>query len=83
MTKHAARPASRRRNRTLMLTVPLVALALWSWGIDAAQAAEPGKDATAASLPRILVLATGAPSQARPTRARPARTNPARSPASS
>jgi len=59
MTKHAARPASRRRNRTLMLTVPLVALALWSWGIDAAQAAEPGKDATAASLPRILVLATG------------------------
>jgi len=42
-----------------MLTVPLVALALWSWGIDAAQAAEPGKDATAASLPRILVLATG------------------------
>lgn len=59
MTKHAARPASRRRNRTLMLTVPLVALALWSWGIDAAQAAEPGKDATAAGLPRILVLATG------------------------
>ncbi|MGM4871163.1 asparaginase [Bradyrhizobium sp. MOS001] len=59
MMKHAARPASRRRNRTLMLTVPLVALALWSWGIDAAQAAEPGKDATAASLPRILVLATG------------------------
>ncbi|MET4721126.1 L-asparaginase [Bradyrhizobium japonicum] len=59
MTKQAARPASRRRNRTLMLTVPLVALALWSWGIDAAQAAEPGKDATAAGLPRILVLATG------------------------
>ncbi|WP_027547364.1 asparaginase [Bradyrhizobium sp. WSM2254] len=59
MTKPTASPAGRRQCRTFMLTVPLVALALWSWGIGAAQAAEPGKDASAASLPRILVLATG------------------------
>jgi L-asparaginase len=59
MTKLAVRPASRPQNRTLTLSVPLIALALWSWGIGgAAQAAEPGKDAPA-SLPRILVLATG------------------------
>ncbi|WFU28747.1 asparaginase [Bradyrhizobium sp. CB1717] len=43
-----------------MLAIPLLSFALWSGGIGAsAQAAEPGKDAAAGSLPRILVLATG------------------------
>ncbi|MEY9621326.1 L-asparaginase [Bradyrhizobium ottawaense] len=59
MTQHAARPAIHRRNRPSILAAPLIALALWSWGIAAAQAAESGKDAMAAGLPRILVLATG------------------------
>jgi len=43
-----------------MLAIPLLSFALWSGGIGAAaHAAEPGKDASAGGLPRILVLATG------------------------
>jgi len=44
-----------------MLSIPVIAFALWSCMIDnAAQAAEPGKDVgKTATLPRILVLATG------------------------
>ncbi|PWT85719.1 MAG: L-asparaginase 2, partial [Proteobacteria bacterium] len=60
MTKPTASPASCRQIRTSMLAIPLLSLALWSGGLGAvARAAEPGKDAAAGSLPRILVLATG------------------------
>ncbi len=60
MRKDTATPRSRRRSIS-MLSIPVIAFAPWSCTINnAAQAAEPAKDVgKAATLPRILVLATG------------------------
>ena len=59
MTRPTASAAGRRQSWISMLSIPLLALTLWTCGGIAVQAAEPGKDAPAAGLPRILVLATG------------------------
>ena len=61
MRKDTAKPARRRQSSISMLSIPVVAFALWSCVINApVQAAEAGKDVgTATNLPRILVLATG------------------------
>jgi len=59
MTRPTASAAGRRQSWISMLSIPLFALTLWTCGDIAVQAAEPGKDAPAAGLPRILVLATG------------------------
>ncbi len=60
MTNDAVTPAPHRSGRISGLAIPLMAFVLWSGCSGApAQAAEPGKDASAGGLPRILVLATG------------------------
>jgi L-asparaginase len=61
MSKDTVRPARRGRSRISMRAIAVITLALCSFVINAAaHAAEPGKDAGAATnLPRVLVLATG------------------------
>src|SRR5689334_13120746 len=60
MISDAVTSAPHRPGRISGLAIPLLAFALWSGCIGAAaHAAEPGKDAPAGGLPRILVLATG------------------------
>jgi L-asparaginase len=61
MSKDSVGPARRRQSRISMRAIAVITLALCSFVINAAaHAAEPGKDAGAATnLPRVLVLATG------------------------
>ncbi|MCP3408956.1 asparaginase [Bradyrhizobium sp. CCGB01] len=59
MMTPTASAAGRRQSWISMLSIPLFVLTILTCGGAAAQAAEPGKDAAAGGLPRILVLATG------------------------